>query len=475
MSAITISNIGPIQSASIPVPEGGGVVVLRGSNGSGKTVALEAVAATISGKGKPPLKDLATKGSVQAGGVTLTVGRAVRRSGELEVATMEGRMSVADLVDPAIADPMRADAMRIKALVGLSGAAIEQEDLYGFPENLLEGLPLADPVAAMQELKKRLDIGARQYEKMAAEADGAAKAILSAMSDCGEPPDATPEQAQERVTAAIRAADALDTKMSIAIDQEASSANARKTLAEMPAIDVEAARVKMRALEVATAEKMATAKRIKEEYEAALAAYKASVVEKDAAIAAAKAASDQQELRDKLEATLKSAIEKPSQEEIDAANAELSAAKDQQAAIAAWMAVAKQKEKADAKVAECSEAEAEAVALRRQAKQTEEVLSDIVSAIDGCPLEVIDGRLFATTQRGPTAYSELSMGEKWRIALDIAIAAVGERGLLVVPQEAWEGLDPKNRAAIASQVKTAGVVIITAECADSALEVETLK
>lgn len=475
MSVIEIKNIGPISTASIPIPEGGGVVVLRGKNGSGKSIALDAVTTAISGKGKPQLKDLATKGSIQAGGVTLTVGRAVRRSGELEVATIDGRLSVADLVDPGINDPGRADAMRIKALVGLSGAEIQQDDLYGFPANLIEGLPLADPVTAMQELKKRLDIGAREYEKMAAEAGAAAKAITSAMGDSGDPPKLSPDQAQERVTAALRAVDALNWSNERAAEQEQSCAAARKKLTDMPAVDVDEVQEKSRAIERATAEKMAVAKRLKEEYEAALAEYRASVVEKDASIAALNAAREQDELRKQLIAMISSVIEKPSQEDMTKAAAELQAAKALQSEVATWQALALQKEKADALEEECSGATDEAVMLRRKAKQTEEVLSDIVSSIEGCPLKVIDGRLFTTTERGTTAYADLSMGEKWRIALDIAIAAIGERGLLVVPQEAWEGLDPQNREAIAEQVKSASVVIITAECADSSLEVETLK
>jgi len=64
------------------------------------------------------------------------------------------------------------------------------------------------------------------------------------------------------------------------------------------------------------------------------------------------------------------------------------------------------------------------------------------------------------------------MGERWRIALEIAIAAVGEGGLLVIPQEAWEGLDPLNREAIAQQAKAALVVILTAECSDGELTAE---
>jgi hypothetical protein len=57
-------------------------------------------------------------------------------------------------------------------------------------------------------------------------------------------------------------------------------------------------------------------------------------------------------------------------------------------------------------------------------------------------------------------------GEHWRMAMDITIAAVGDRGLIVIPQEAWEGLDTANRGAIHSQAQSAGVTVLTAECSD---------
>jgi DNA repair exonuclease SbcCD ATPase subunit len=52
MKNIEIKNIGPIASVTIPVPEAGGVVVLTGRNGSGKSHALEAVSAATTGQGE---------------------------------------------------------------------------------------------------------------------------------------------------------------------------------------------------------------------------------------------------------------------------------------------------------------------------------------------------------------------------------------------------------------------------------------
>jgi energy-coupling factor transporter ATP-binding protein EcfA2 len=191
------------------------VVVLTGRNGSGKSHALEAVSAATTGKGKPPLKDMAKSGVVSVPGVTMTVSRSVRRQGELQVETLEGRLSIADLVDPGFVDPERADAKRIKALVGLSKADISAGDLHGFPENLTKDLSLDDPVAAMAELRKRLNIGANEYEKLSAKDEAAAAAILESLAgDLDTPID--PAAAQERVTTALRAMDALQKQSELA-------------------------------------------------------------------------------------------------------------------------------------------------------------------------------------------------------------------------------------------------------------------
>ena len=469
---IEFENIGPIRKASISIDENGGVATLRGRNGSGKSIALEAVRSALTGKGKPPVKDLAKQGIIKVGGVTLTVGRTARRSGELEIRALDDRLSVADLVDPGLADPIRADATRIKALVGLSGATIDPGDLHGFPENLLDGLSLDDPVSAMAELKKRLNIGANEYEKLSTKDESAAQALLDAISEeIGSSIDTA--KAQERVTLALRTVDELEDQIKLSVDAAARNKAARERLELIPVVDVDATQRDAARLEDVTAYKKAHALKLKAEYEAALTDYKTSVVDKDAAAAAAHAASDQARLRAELERQIsESTIKPPSAEEMMASDAELSAAKAEQTLAAQQQALAHQKSKAEELAVSAQEYAQEAAELRRKAKQTDEVLSEIVSTLPGCPLTVIEGRLSTKTKRGPTFYADLSMGERWRIALDIAIAAVGEGGLLVIPQEAWEGLDPPNREAIARQAKAARVVILTAECADSELKAE---
>ena len=87
-------------------------------------------------------------------------------------------------------------------------------------------------------------------------------------------------------------------------------------------------------------------------------------------------------------------------------------------------------------------------------------------------LRVESGRLVTDTARGVTFYSELSMGERWRIALDLAADQVGEGGIIVVPQEAYESLDPQARDAIHKHAVARRVVVLTAEATDGGLRAE---
>ena len=466
---IELDSIGAMRSAKILIPKDGGVVVLTGRNGSGKSTALDAIQSAMTGKGKPPVMDMAKSGSVRVAGVTMTVARSLRRQGELQVETLEGRLSIADLVDPGFVDPERADSKRIKALVGLSKADISAGDLHGFPTNLTKDLSLDDPVAAMAELRKRLNIGANEYEKLSAKDEAAATAILESLAgDMDTPID--PTAAQERVTAALRAMDALQKQMQLAEAAKVRIEAARERmghLAELPSLDLDKAMQEAARLEDETAQKKTIALELKAKYETALADYKTSVADRDTAIAHAEDAQAQAKLRAELERQIQeSHVEPPSADALTAATEELEAAKASQAKAAQQQVMAQQRDRADALILTAQEYADEAKELREKAKQTDEVLSEIVAEIPSCPLRVIDGRLVTNTKRGATFYSDLSAGERWRIALDIAIQAVGTGGLLVIPQEAWEGLDPANRAAIDAQAKESKVVVLTAECSD---------
>jgi hypothetical protein len=113
----------------------------------------------------------------------------------------------------------------------------------------------------------------------------------------------------------------------------------------------------------------------------------------------------------------------------------------------------------------------QAAKLREAAKGTDEVLSAVV-AKTGSRLRVEAGRLVLDTKRGVTYFADLSHGERWKIALDIAIEAVGEGGLLTCPQEAFESLDPDNRRLVHEHLIGSGVVMLTAEADAGELRAE---
>ena len=469
MPDITLTNIGPLAHTTIPISPAGGVTVLRGRNGAGKSIALDAIAATLSGNGKPPLKDLATRGEVSAFGATLTVGKSIRRRGELEVALLEGRISIVDLVDPQIIDPARADAARIRALISLSGAAFSADDFTGFPELDLDGIDLSgDPLAVIAAVRNRLNQLAVASEKCAASEQASARALRDSVCDADPVasfPD--PDELNARLEAAIR--------YEAALQQAAQDAAARQDRAESAKA----------ALEKMDSPHIGIAKRARDDAADILFRRQAAVLNLETALqdarmeeSAAESALNlaQQEL---VAAESIAAITTQLQAQIDAGSAPGPSPVDLESArgavdlarimidtAAAARRAADTLAKADAHEAEAGTHAAEAVAARRWAKYTDELLSEQVATVAGCPLTVADGRLVAQTRRGTTFYAELSAGERWRMAMDIAIAAVGDSGLIVIPQEAWEGLDTANRSAIHSQAQSAGVTVLTAECSD---------
>ena len=117
------------------------------------------------------------------------------------------------------------------------------------------------------------------------------------------------------------------------------------------------------------------------------------------------------------------------------------------------------------------EEQQQAQRLRAAAAGVDQVLSEMVGAATS-RLRVEAGRLLMDTGRGPTKFADLSTGERWTEALEIAAAALPRHGLLVAPQEAWEALDPVNRGIVANRVRHLGLVLLTAEATDGDLRAE---
>jgi energy-coupling factor transporter ATP-binding protein EcfA2 len=204
-------NLGAISEFEWPAASDGGLTVFTGWHGLGKTTLLNALNTLATGKGKPPVRDRAKSGELEAHGMTLKFGARTTRTGELEIVSMEGKWSLADLIDPKIADPQAADAKRIKALVMLAGV---EPDIELFAKCLQdttaedlspETLEAPDLLAMAEKVKRDLEAKARKTEGRAENARGRVQALRQASEADGELPgkEWTADAAQAELEASL--------------------------------------------------------------------------------------------------------------------------------------------------------------------------------------------------------------------------------------------------------------------------------
>ena len=476
--AVEIENVGPIERLTVPLPPAG-VVVLHGRNGSGKSHALSAVDSLVSGRGRLPCRDGARSGMVEGVGARLSIGRSTRRTGEAEVSTLEGRFDISQLVDPGLKDAEAADKARIKALIQLSGA---KADAAEFAALLPEGVSLgslvdtdqqsADPVTLAAQIKRALESQARGQEKIAAEKRQEATAIRQ---NAGGVDDAGPslQETEAAIQEALLAEQAVKQRAASVAEQITAAANARKALAELQAADtqdVDAIEGKLSDVAKGTAAMVGRKREIELQIEELRTQARAVDGEIDKANAITSGLQQQLDAAKKratrtqvLENIIAAAPEPVPQAEIDAAAERLADAKGRYGlavqADNARQAMAKANTILEAATAATRRAEQ----LRNAGKALDDVLSSMVGRVTDA-LKVAGGQLVVAATGEP--FERLSHGEGWRIALEIAANMVGTGGIVVVPQEAWEGQDPINRAEIAEIARAVGILIVTAECSD---------
>ncbi len=486
MRTIEIRDIGPIERLSFPVPADG-VVVLRGQNGAGKTRALEAVQAITSGKGKVEHRDGAVRGEVNAFGATLKVARKQIHGGELEVVSLEGKFSIADLIDPNIKSPDAADAQRIKALVQLAGGSGADPSLFyelaggqiAFETYVSpSALETDDLVTMAARIKRDFEKHARLAEEKATRETAAAEAAraLTAEVDLTQPDDAA------KLLADLEFANkehARVTEQANAINRQLAAAEtARRQLATADSSYQGASVEQAQAAEAATREASEAAylevARLETLLKSAHHAARLAQLQHDNAISALQAANAHEQTLSAWRAAIDQAAQV---EPIDATVIEQAAADVAEARAAYDRGVLVRQAKvqvatADQHMQRAADAHRVADSLRDAGKGTDEVLSSLVAKL-GCPLRVSGGRLVtAHPKRGETFFAELSEGERCTIAVQIAIQAVGPGGVIVIPQTFWEGTDPNNRQVINAELHGTGVLALTAECDAGELRAE---
>lgn len=478
MSSVLIENVGAIDRLTIPVPDGGGVVVLRGPNGIGKTTALDGVSALVNG-GKPPgLRDGAKRGVIEGLGAKITVGLSSRRSGEIEVRSLEGRLDVSDIVDPGIASVEAADARRIRALVAVSGVSASSEtfaDLVPGGADEIEAnitekvLGSGDVLEIAGAVKRLLESRARQIETQCENAEGKAKTLAAQAGEVDADQVIDPARLQSDFEDAVRRQQEIEAASTAWAKAQATVAECEAGLsAGTDAVDIDVLRARSKVLANEFDERQKMLVDLEQQVEAARADLQQTrndIRLVDEQMAAAKRDRERVAALRKMldEAKAVPAVEA---NQIEAARLCVDMAREAIEKGALLRAAVEKKQQATAAFSEVSALRRQAEKLRASAAGTDGILSDLVAKL-GVPLsvKVVDGRtrLVTETDRGLIPFADLSAGERWRVALDIAIEAVGVRGLLVIRQEAWEGLDPANRAEIAAHCQKRGAVLLTAE------------
>lgn len=490
---VLIEDVGPIKHLHFAAPPGE-ITILRGRNGVGKTQALAVVDALTGGPSKLTGRDGTTSGTARGFGMKISIGRggANRKSGELEVESIEDRMSIDQLVDPGLKDPVAADGKRIRTLVQLAGKTPSLSLFeHLLPEGRLvelvpeEAAQASDLVDMASRTKRALEAQARKKEDEASGLRRDAEAKLATTNGVNLNAPCDRIELQNALTAATERWSRLRQQRQSGQDAEKKRADdlvkleeAREAVRDLQSVeDCEGKVARANDAVRLSREKVDRLKRELAEAEGHLRTFQVALQAETQILDSAKA---RRTTIAALEGVVSSPLPtSPTQEEVDAAFAEKV---DAATAVEVGVQVrdAQQRVVQAGQITEKAEAAAEAAAeLRDAARGTEDVLSQIVAEMGGAFKVNSELRLIVPgTERGEEYFSELSHGERWKLAITVAIEAfrrTDKPGLLAIRQEAWEGLDGVNRRLVAEAIEGTDLSVITAEAdhsADPSSEIE---
>lgn len=490
MSSIELSHVGPIEKLTIPCPEDGGVVVLRGRNGSGKSHALEGVESLYSKSSRSGLRnsDGVPSGSIEGMGVTVRLGRVNTAKGELVCESLDGRVDPSQLVDPGIKDPQKADAKRLVSLIRLGNVKVPAEKWAASLKEAADKVAVMDlvdedPVVTADRIRRRLHEVAREQEKLADSeaAESASIAKLIEDTDLSSPHDE--DELAGYLDSATSALAKAESKRDSYARAKVGIVEAEEKLAGMVAVDLkplreslEKAKSEMETAENAVADIQAAIKKLHEQLTAASISRGSAEAGLLQAAKAVESAEKENEKRSVfLEAaavTLPEMVSESTVEKLKVAKHD--ALKAVQYGQTVRQAIAtKAKSDALAKSAEAKQKSGEKY--RSLAKSTDAVLEQALVDAGYNKIKIHDGRLCVESDRMQLEpFSDLSHGERWSMALDMAAAGLPKGSVLPVAQEAFEALDPDNRNRLNELAKERGLVIVTAEATEGELRAEVL-
>ncbi|AMV35653.1 hypothetical protein VN12_26410 [Pirellula sp. SH-Sr6A] len=466
MSTVEMKSVGPITNIVFDLPEGGGgVKILKGTSGTGKTTAIRALSGLLGDKdslaGLTP-HDGESAGEVTGLGRSVKIGKRSTTSGSVAVPTLGGRLDIATLVEPKVADSAARQKARVRCLISIGGNKLTPADLLGdrFDEfkteiDIDDIASADDPVTMADKLKRALDSFALEQERAAERLAGMATAKRQEAGDVDQLQGALGYQKalenSRKASSELQAAELQATRF-----RSVSEANARieEQIQEAEASGV----VYQEDLESNIANARTTVEGLRRRLEAAERQLQSLLQQQKHAI-------EKQQMLDRLRSQIADPGESPSEERL----AELRANELKAIELLNVAATVGQRKGA---LKESMSLQNESVDVANRAidirKFAQEVIGRAQKALPEGPIQIKDGLLVVRHEgrKKEVPFEELSTGQKWRVALQYAVRSVGKGGVIPLCQEAWQSLGPELKQEIAEICRESGVYLISASVED---------
>jgi len=381
----------------------------------------------------------------------------------------------------------------LATLVKLSGIKIDSakwgESVGKHADEIsLVDLVSDDPVQTADKIRRRLHDIALKTERIADSKGAEGAALKKSIADVDMTVEIDAGNAMDRVNE--KRADLLARKKQFEASAESIlKAKSELASAESLVIDVDGLRLEIqrhtKAVEVATEKRGAIVEKI-DRLRAEIESLEDAAAEQLTAAEIAKGKKESAEqrlgdaewhieqvksLRQSVNATLPESV---TDEELEAVEQERKQAMELIAQAEVVKRARTTKFKADLLIDESNELTSAAEDMRKIARSTDSVLEQALIDAGFDQIKVHDGRLCVESDRGLEPVSELSTGERWRLALDLAAQGLPDGAILTVKQEGWQSLDNGLKAEVAAMAKERGLLVFAAQVDEGPLRTEVL-
>lgn len=520
MDPLRLSGAGGAPDSEFEIPEGGGLVVLRGHNGAGKSQALLGIEDLTTGSKNLRVKNGRTRGEISGFGAEVRLGARTTRRGELEVVGLTSRMDVAGIVDPGLKDYDAANRAIVKAVVRMLGIEPrvdlfhelagarqdgESDEDFGnrlratFNELMPAGLDESvDLVEMAAKIKKGFESAARRAKGEAEQVQGEADALLAAGDGLDFDAESDSDKLQAALEEAIRVDGALKerTKARQRLQAEADAAresvgegggpneddfvDAHQNVADASKTQDEAMQLKSAAEEGLESARVAL-REAEHKLELAKGSAASALVGFDAADAALEALEDGEKAwKAALGAirTLEEAEPAPGPDDLEAAAGATAAARDAVERGALVRDARERREYGRQRRRDAAALKGREQDFREAGRGTDAVLSRLINEAGIEQLQVVDGEVLAIApgEQGFRPFLHMSDGQRTRIACDVTIPVAlravpeGELAVIVLGQRVYQDLDYDNRRRLVEHVQGRRVLLYTALPTEGDLE-----